>query len=90
MSGAEIEECVELWTREQVRRMSSWDGQCFIVIDEFVYDVTEFLGDHPGGSDTILEFIGRDATSAFDGKGHSEDAYKLLNKYRVGKLEDAS
>lgn len=88
MSDKPVQECLRLWTREEVRAMSSWDEKCFIVIDEFVYDVTEFLDDHPGGSDTILEFIGRDATSAFDGKGHSKEAYAMLEEYKVGQIEE--
>jgi L-lactate dehydrogenase (cytochrome) len=31
-----------------------------------VYDVTEFLTNHPGGSTIILKYAGRDATKAYE------------------------
>jgi hypothetical protein len=33
-----------------------------IVVDEIVYDCTDFLGKHPGGSHIIREFGGRDCS----------------------------
>ncbi|KAK5243716.1 hypothetical protein LTS06_010573, partial [Exophiala xenobiotica] len=34
----------------------------WIVVDEIVYDCTDFLGKHPGGSHIIREFGGRDCS----------------------------
>ena len=31
-----------------------------------VYNVTEYLRDHPGGPDALLEVAGTDATSAYE------------------------
>lgn len=31
-----------------------------------VYDVTEFLSEHPGGSSILLKHAGRDATAAYE------------------------
>lgn len=28
---------------------------CYVTIGNKVYDITQFLGDHPGGEDLILE-----------------------------------
>lgn len=39
---------------------------CWVVIHGNVYDVTEFLPSHPGGSRIILQLAGRDATAEFD------------------------
>jgi cytochrome b5 len=45
-----------------------------------------FFFQHPGGDDILLEYAGRDATLAFRGSGHSEDAIKLLEKFEIGEL----
>ncbi|XP_043288361.1 cytochrome b5-like [Venturia canescens] len=59
---------------------------CWIAVYDYVYDCTEFLDNHPGGFDVILEYAGRDATLAFIGTDHSNDAKKLLQKYLIGEL----
>lgn len=59
---------------------------CWIVIYDYVYDCTEFLKNHPGGHDVLLEYAGRDATLAFIGTGHSAVARKTLERYIIGEL----
>jgi len=61
-----------------------------IVIDEQVYDVTNFLKDHPGGDDVILEYLGRDATIGFEDIGHSQKAKEVLKKFLVGTIFNSS
>ncbi|KAI5119170.1 hypothetical protein M0805_008653 [Coniferiporia weirii] len=39
---------------------------CWIIVHGKVYDVTDFLDDHPGGSKIILKYGGRDATKEYD------------------------
>lgn len=39
---------------------------CWIVVHNKVYDVTEFLDEHPGGSKIILKYAGKDATEAYE------------------------
>ncbi|KAI0827961.1 FMN-dependent dehydrogenase-domain-containing protein [Trametes gibbosa] len=39
---------------------------CWIIVHGKVYDVTEFLDDHPGGSRIILKYAGKDATAEYD------------------------
>ncbi|KAI9042546.1 putative mitochondrial cytochrome b2 [Aspergillus affinis] len=38
---------------------------CWIVVNKQVWDVTDFVEDHPGGSSVILKYAGRDATKAY-------------------------
>lgn len=52
-----------------------------------VVNVTDYLDEHPGGDDIILENCGRDATSAFEGVGHSEKAYENLRNLQIGTLK---
>ncbi|CCL99240.1 uncharacterized protein FIBRA_01255 [Fibroporia radiculosa] len=39
---------------------------CWIIVHGKVYDVTEFLPEHPGGSKIILKYAGKDATAEYD------------------------
>ncbi|KAK6619077.1 hypothetical protein RUM44_003459 [Polyplax serrata] len=69
----------------------SWHDQpddCWIVLYDRVYDVTEFLQEHPGGLDVLLEYAGRDATLAYRGFGHSAQAWQILQKYLIGVLPE--
>ncbi|XP_052898520.1 uncharacterized protein LOC128305214 [Anopheles moucheti] len=59
---------------------------CWIVLYDRVYDVTNFLKLHPGGHDVLVENAGRDATIAFLNAGHSGTAIKSLKQYEIGEL----
>jgi L-lactate dehydrogenase (cytochrome) len=52
-------------SKEDVEQHSTADN-CWIVVRGFVYDVTVFLDEHPGGKEIILEYAGQDATEAFE------------------------
>ncbi len=53
-----------------------------------VVDCTEYLPEHPGGIDAIVDFAAADSTSAFDAIGHSESAKSKLRSYVIGVLSD--
>lgn len=62
---------------------------CWVVENDFVYDVTEFLQKHPGGAELILEYGGRDITDLLDNElfhKHSSAAYNLLRDYKIGRV----
>jgi cytochrome b involved in lipid metabolism len=67
-------------------------NDCWIVISNYVYDVTNFLPQHPGSAAAIVTFCGGDATSGLNGTGgsprhnHSNYAYSLLNNYLIGAV----
>lgn len=52
-----------------------------------MYDVTNYLADHPGGAEVLAEAAGTDATEEFDNAGHSEDAWTVMESFCVGKLK---
>lgn len=54
-----------------------------------VYDVTEYVRDHPGGEDLLIESGGRDATEDYEDVGHSEDADSILESFFIGNITDA-
>ncbi|KAF7533169.1 hypothetical protein G7054_g7305 [Neopestalotiopsis clavispora] len=39
---------------------------CWVIIAGYVYDVTEFLDNHPGGAAQILRYAGQDATEEYN------------------------
>jgi 4-hydroxysphinganine ceramide fatty acyl 2-hydroxylase len=60
---------------------------CYVVLDSKVYDVTEFLYDHPGGEDLILEYAGKDIKEILQDLSsheHSDSAYEILEEYHIG------
>ncbi|KAI0424770.1 glycolate oxidase [Xylaria sp. FL1042] len=42
------------------------EKDCWVVIHGKVWDVSDFLADHPGGAGIIAKFSGRDATEAYN------------------------
>ncbi|KAL3461637.1 cytochrome b5-like heme/steroid binding domain-containing protein [Aspergillus heterothallicus] len=59
----------------------------WIVIDNIVYDCTDFLNGHPGGSVVINSFVGQDCSWQFwrfHGRQHMHDFGRAL---RVGRTE---
>ncbi|KAJ6111559.1 Cytochrome b5 [Penicillium sp. IBT 18751x] len=61
----------------------------WIVIHGQVFDITEYLQDHPGGADVLIETAGTDATAEYEDVGHSEDAREIMQPYLIGVLKDA-
>uniref|UniRef100_A0A0G4I673 Fatty acid 2-hydroxylase n=1 Tax=Chromera velia CCMP2878 TaxID=1169474 RepID=A0A0G4I673_9ALVE len=56
-----------------------------------VYDVTDFLPDHPGGDEIVLQFCGKDVTEVMksDEHVHSQGAYDLMEDYLIGALSQS-
>jgi cytochrome b involved in lipid metabolism len=81
---------ITLTASEVAKHNSASD--CWIIIQGSIYNVTQYLNIHPGGSDRIAPFCGQDATSAFvtqGGKGsHSSQASLDLSKLKLGQLND--
>lgn len=65
-------------------------SDCWLLIDNGVYDVTSYLRLHPGGRAIIIPYCGKDATAAFTTKAgqgsHSSFAQSQLAAYAIGTL----
>lgn len=63
------------------------EKSCYVTIGNKVYDVTEFVSDHPGGGDLILEYGGKDVADILKDEishTHSDSAYEILDEYHIG------
>lgn len=65
-------------------------GDFWVVVWGGVYDVSEWIYHHPGGPEVFIDAYGHDASRAFDGAGHSDQAWKLAQTFRVGRLREGS
>jgi len=74
------------YTMDEVKKHTT-DKDCWVILHNEVYDVTNFLNDHPGGKKAIMLYAGKDATVEFD-MLHSKD---LLARYgpdfHIGSLQ---
>lgn len=74
---------------DEVAKHDSFDD-CWIIIEDSIYDGTNFLASHPGGADRIINLCGQDATDGFltqDGQGeHSSSARAQLKSLQIGTL----
>ena len=62
---------------------------CWIIIQEHVYDVTGFLDLHPGSSYLILDYAGKDASTVFfKDTVHSLGALEWLRALCIGVVTD--
>jgi|GEM_PF-553938 len=74
--------------------LAEHDGaeSCWKAIHGRVYDITDYVPDHPTDEAVILEWCGRESTEGWDNKRpgvpHSPRAEGMLEAYLVGRLVD--
>jgi cytochrome b involved in lipid metabolism len=63
------------------------ETSCWSIIHGKVYDLTSFVGKHPGGERNILKICGKDGTTAFSGQhGGQGGPEAMLQKHYLGVL----
>ena len=72
------------FTEEDITKMIE-NERCIIFVEKIVYDVTDFINKHPGGSNALLNEIGEECTVYFN--YHSKTGRKLWDKYKIGYLQ---
>lgn len=62
-------------------------SSCWSIVNAKVYDLTDYISRHPGGSQSVKDICGRDGSSAFNGQ-HGGDAKpeNVLSKYYLAPL----
>ncbi|KAJ3174987.1 fatty acid alpha-hydroxylase [Geranomyces variabilis] len=61
----------------------------WLIVRNKVYDVSQFMFDHPGGEELLLQYGGQDVTAVMQDELehlHSDSAYDMLDEYCVGVL----
>uniref|UniRef100_A0AC34QU38 Cytochrome b5 heme-binding domain-containing protein n=1 Tax=Panagrolaimus sp. JU765 TaxID=591449 RepID=A0AC34QU38_9BILA len=71
------------FTREFVRDNI---GANLVIIHNLVFDLSQFFRQHPGGEDILQEYLGLDASEAFEAVGHSNRARTMMLNYLVGEV----
>jgi cytochrome b involved in lipid metabolism len=63
-------------------------SSCWMIIESKVYDISGYFGNHPGGDIIMVNFCGKEATTAFKLSPHRHSAYaaSLLASYLLGNL----
>lgn len=76
---------------EEIRKHTT-PPDCWMVIHGRVYNVAPVLSIHPGGSQILLHYAGRDATYPFDDVGHSMESlvFDMPEGTLKGKLESSN
>ncbi|XP_047342629.1 cytochrome b5-like [Impatiens glandulifera] len=62
---------------------------CWVIISGKVYDVSEYMAEHPGGPEVLVSATGQDGTNDFEEAGHSDSAKKMMVKYCIGEIDTA-
>jgi fatty acid desaturase len=75
------------YTMKQVAEKTT-SAEMWIVIDELVYDITNFISKHPGGDKVLLNMAGKDCTDAFANYHQARIYQKWLPPYLVGRVTD--
>ncbi|XP_067632904.1 cytochrome b5 [Eurosta solidaginis] len=79
---------VKLYTREEIGKHNT-NKNTWLIIHNNVYDVSQFLNEHPGGEEVLIEQGGKEATENFEDVGHSSDAREMMKKYKIGELVES-
>jgi delta8-fatty-acid desaturase len=75
------------YTMAEVAKHSTKDD-CWIILDDRVYDITRFIDKHPGGVGPVVNMAGKDATDVF-ANYHAARVYKtMLPTYLIGECSD--
>ncbi|KAI4527468.1 Inositolphosphorylceramide-B hydroxylase [Schizophyllum commune Tattone D] len=79
---------IRIFTAEDVAEHKTAEST-WVTYKDRVYDITQFLPDHPGGDDIVLKYAGKAVDEIMKDPlehEHSDSAYDVLSDYQIGKL----
>jgi len=67
------------------------DNNQVVIFEGVVYDVKDYMPDHPGGGELIGNLLGKKIDEDFEEAEHTKTAKKLFNDLKVvGRMADSS
>ena len=82
---SDLETGLRLISLDEVRDHCSMEDGWMVLFDR-VYNVSHLVRLHPGGEEVMADYLGYDATIAFQGVGHSKAASRMLQPNLIGIL----
>jgi NAD(P)H-flavin reductase len=79
----------KVFTRDDVAKHNTVED-FYTIVGNKVYDMTQYVDEHPGGYDLLFRNAGKDSTKDFEAMFHSVKARNILEKYHVGDLDSSS
>ncbi len=71
---------------DEIKKHTDEDS-CWLVVYDKVYDVADFLYDHPGGPPVLLNIAGKDGTKQFEEQKHDWGHLAIMEEFIVGEFE---
>eukprot|EP00939_MAST-03C_sp_MAST-3C-sp1_P003243 g3243.t1 len=63
---------------------------CWVILNNNVYNVTDFLPDHPGGKNAILLYAGKDGTKEFNMLHKPSILDRYAKQYLIGTVKEGN
>ena len=74
------------FSNDDIKSLINNDNKCIVTANNFVYDVTDFLQDHPGGKMCIQQKCKNFKDCSEDFLFHGINGKKMWKKYKIGIL----
>jgi len=68
----------QYWTRSEVSKHRTPDD-LLVIVKNKVYDVSDYVDEHPGGAASIARYPGEDCTEQFSGIQHPAKVWDIIN-----------
>ena len=78
---------METYTLDEVNQHNT-DTDCWVVIDKKVYDISEFVSQHPGGKQILVSVSGDDVTDYFYELHRKKILEEVASDYLIGELNN--
>ena len=73
------------YTLEEVS-LHNTEDDIWIIINGNVYDITDFIHEHPGGRDILLSFAGEDVSEFFNELHKPDILIEIADQYKIGSI----